>query len=55
MKIYSLNAEGFCGYHNTVFGATGCFYHHCCCQEARPALTEEAVQRGTKKREKDEM
>ena len=32
----------------------GCFYHYCPCQEARGSLTEEYIQRGTKK-EKDEM
>ena len=33
----------------------GCFYHYCSCQEARPSLTEEDIERGNKKREKDQM
>ena len=33
----------------TVFEAMGSFYNYSPCQEARPALTEEDVQRGTKK------
>ena len=33
----------------------GCFYHFCPCQEQRPFLTEEDIQRGTKKRELDAL
>ena len=33
----------------------GCFYHYCPCQEARPSLTEEDIERGNKKREMDQM
>ena len=33
----------------------GCFYHYCPCRPSRPALTEEDIQRGRKKREMDEM
>ena len=33
----------------------GCFYHYCPCQETRPSLTEEDIERGLKKREKDQM
>ena len=29
----------------------GCFYHFCPCQELRPSLTEEDIERGSKKRE----
>ena len=32
-----------------------CFRHYCPCQEARPALSEEDIQRGRKNRELDEM
>ena len=45
----------FCAHCNTVFEAIGCFYHYCPCQEARPALTEEDIERGNKKREMDDM
>ena len=33
----------------------GCFYHFCPCQELRPSLTEEDIQRGSKKRELDAL
>ena len=33
----------------------GCFYHYCPCQEARPSLTEENIERGNKKREVDQL
>ena len=33
----------------------GCFYHFCACQELRPSLTEEDIQRGSKKREIDAL
>ena len=38
-----------------VFEAMGCFYHFCPCQELRPSLTEEDIQRGSKMRELDEL
>ena len=33
----------------------GCFYHFCPCQELCPSLTEEDIQRGSKKRELDAL
>ena len=33
----------------------GCFYHYCPCQEARPSLTEDDIERGNKKRGVDQM
>ena len=33
----------------------GCFHHYCLCQEARPSLNEEDIERGSKKREMDQM
>ena len=33
----------------------GCFSHFCPCQELRPSLTEEEIQRGSKKRELDAL
>ena len=38
-----------------LFEAIGCFYHFCPCQELRPSLTEEDIQRGSKKRELDAL
>ena len=49
------NVDGFCSHCNTVFEAMGCFYHFCPCQELRPSLTEEDIQRGSKKRELDAL
>ena len=50
-KIDCFSVDGFCSHCNTVFEAMGCFYHFCPCQELRPSLTEEDIQRGSKKRE----
>ena len=54
-KIDCFKVDGFCAHCNTVFEAMGCFYHYCSCQEARPALTDEDIERGNKKREMDQM
>ena len=39
----------------TLFEAVGCFYHFCPCQKLRPSLTEEDIQRASKKRELDAL
>ena len=54
-KIDCFSVDGFCSHCNTVFKAMGCFYHFCPCQELRPSLTEEDIQRGSKKRELDAL
>ena len=54
-KIDCFKVDGFCAHCNTVFDAMGCFYHDCPCQEARPSLTEEDIERRNKKREMDQM
>ena len=54
-KINCSSVDGFCEHFNTEFEAMGCNYHYGPCQEARPSLTEENIQRGTKKREMDEL
>ena len=54
-KIDCFSFDGFCSHCNTVFEAMGCFYHFCLCQELRPSLTEEDIQRGSKKRELDAL
>ena len=53
-KVDCISLDGFCEHCNTIFEAMGCYYHYCPCQEARPSLTEEDIQRGTKKRKMDE-
>ena len=54
-KIDCFKVDGFRAHCNTVFMALGCFYHYCACQEGRPSLTEEDIERGNKKREMDQM
>ena len=54
-KIDCFSVDGFCSHCNSVFEALGCFYHFCTCQELRPSLTEEDIQRGSKKRELDAL
>ena len=54
-KIDCLSIDGFCSHCNTAFEAMCCFYHFCPCQELRPSLIEEEIQRGSKKRELDAL
>ena len=54
-KIDSLSVDGFCSHCNTVFEAMVCFYRFCPCQELRPSLTEEDIQRGSKEIELDAL
>ena len=54
-KIDCFSVDGFCYPCNTVFETMGCFYHFCPCQELRLSLTEEKIQRGSKKRELDAL
>ena len=54
-KIDCFSVDGFCSHCNTVFEVVGCIYHFCSCQELRPSLTEEDLQRGSKKRELDAL
>ena len=49
------SVDGFCSHCNTVFEAMGGFNHFCLCQELRSSLTEEDIQRGSKKRELDTL
>ena len=48
-KIDYFNADEFCGHCNRVFEAMGCVYHYCLCQKSWSTLTEDDIQRGTKK------
>ena len=54
-KSDCFSVDGFCSHCNTVFEAKDCFYHFFPCQELRPSLTEEDIQRGIKKRELDSL
>ena len=54
-KVDCFSVDRFCSHCSTVFEAMGCFYHFCPCQELRPSLTEEDIQRGSKKRELDAL
>ena len=54
-KIDCFSADGFSGHCNKVFKAISCFHYYRPCQEARPALTEEDFQGGTKNRETDKI
>ena len=55
LKSECFSVDGFCSHCNTVFEAMGCFYHFCPCQELPPSLTEDDIQRGSKKRELDAL
>ena len=54
-KIACFSVDGLCSHWNTVFETMGCFYNFCYCQEVRPSLTEEDIQRGSKKRVLDAL
>ena len=49
-KIDCFSADGFCSHCNSMFEVTECFYNFRPCQEVRPSLTEEDIQRGSKER-----
>ena len=51
-KIGSYFIDGFCSHCNTVFEAMGCYCHFCRCQEQKPLLFED-IEKGLKKRERD--
>ena len=55
IQIDCFSVEGFFSHCNTVFEAMGCFYHFCARQELRLSLTEEDIQRGSKKRRLDAL
>ena len=40
-KIDCFSVDGFCANCNSVFEATGCYFHFCPCQEAKASLSEE--------------
>ena len=54
-KIDFFSVDGFYSHCNTVFKAMVCFYYFCVCQELRPSLTEEDIQRGSEKRGLDAL
>ena len=54
-KIDCFNADVFCAHCHTVFETMGCFYHCWSYQDVRRAPTEKTIQRGSKKRDLEEM
>ena len=54
-KIDCFCVDGFWSHCNTVFEAMSWSYHFCPCKELRPSLSEEDIQRGSKKRELDAL
>ena len=54
-KLDCVSVDGFCCHCNTVFEAMGYFYHFCICQEVRPSVTEEDIQRGIEEKELNEL
>ena len=54
-KIDCFNVVGYCNHCKTVFEAMGCYYHFCPCQETRPSLSDEDIERGNKRREMDDL
>ena len=54
-KIDCFNVDGYCNHCKTVFGAMGCYYHFCPCQETRPSLSDEDIERGNRRREMDDL
>ena len=54
-KIDCFSVDVSCSQCNTVFEAMGCFYQFAPSEEVRPSLTEEDIQRGSKKRELTEL
>ena len=54
-KNWVLQCWGVFSHCNTVFEALGWVYYFCPCQQVRPSLSEEDFQRGSKKRELDDL
>ena len=54
-KIDCFNVDGYCDHCKTVFEAKGCYYHFDFCQQARPSLTEQNIERGIKTRVMDDL
>ena len=50
-KIDCFNVDGYCDHCKTVFEAMGCYCHFFPCQETRPSLSDEDIERGNKRRE----
>ena len=54
-KSDCFSVDGFFSHCNTVLEAIGCFHPFCPCQELRPSLTEDDIQRGSRKKELDAL
>ena len=44
--IDCFQVDGFCDHCKAVLEAMGCYYHFCSCQETRPSLLEQNIERG---------
>ena len=51
-KIDCFHVDGYCDHCKTVIEAIDFYYHFCSCQETRPSLSEQDIERGNKKRER---
>ena len=54
-KIDCFSVDRLCSHCSTVFETMGRYYHFFPFQEVHPSFTEDDIQRGTKKRELDEL
>ena len=54
-EIDCFSVDGICNPCNIVFEAMGRYFQYCPCQEARPSLTDNELEKWIKKREQDQM
>ena len=54
-NVDCFSVDGYCDHCKTVFEAIERYYHFYSCQEARPSLKDQDIERGNKKREMDDM
>ena len=47
--------DGYCDHCKIMFEAMGYYYLFFSCQETRPSLKDQDIERGNKKREMDDM
>ena len=49
------NVDGYYDHSKTVFEAMGCYYRFCPCQETRPSLGDEDIERRNERREMNDF
>ena len=54
-KTDCFSLDGICYHFNTIFEGTGCCFHYCPCQEARPSMAGNEIMRGIETREQKQM